>query len=352
MTNKLNIRLKFEYPLEYYDFLEHRSGWKNVIREIIKINGSPENNDREILLLDFMENKFNWKHNKHLYKSEPDKIPDWIGIWHNPPNMPKWFNYDGSPQSIIQLPIFKDYIKKCRGIIVLSEYMAKWVRENIPATIPISVLYHPTDDCEIKFNYDNFMKNENKCLLQIGVWLRRLCAIGCLKTTIYKKKWLYNNGKWIFNVLEQEQKQHSKNNEICSSMSTKITDNNYVERVVYSNDEYDDVLSENICFLYLYDSSANNAIIECIARNTPVLVNRHPAVVEYLGEAYPFYYDTLDQVSLMVEDFDLIYRTHQYMVNNKEIHYNISYDKFVKDFVNCDVITLYSSQKIDKINIL
>ena len=39
------------------------------------------------------------------------------------------------------------------------------------------------------------------------------------------------------------------------------------------------------------DASAVNTIIECKVRNTPVIVNRLPAVVEILGENYPFYYN-------------------------------------------------------------
>ena len=39
-----------------------------------------------------------------------------------------------------------------------------------------------------------------------------------------------------------------------------------------SDEEYDKLLSENIIFVELYDSSANNLVIECIARNTPILI--------------------------------------------------------------------------------
>ena len=41
--------------------------------------------------------------------------------------------------------------------------------------------------------------------------------------------------------------------------------------------------------LSLVDASANNAVIDCIARATPLLVNPHPAVIEYFGADYPTY---------------------------------------------------------------
>ena len=62
--------------------------------------------------------------------------------------------------------------------------------------------------------------------------------------------------KEIYNI-EIEQK-YIDNTETSSSLS---------------NEDYDILLSENIVFLDLYDSSANNAVIECIARATPLLVN-------------------------------------------------------------------------------
>jgi len=61
-----------------------------------------------------------------------------------------------------------------------------------------------------------------------------------------------------------------------------------IEKV--SNEEYDKLLTENIVFLCLVDCSAVNTVIECIVRNTPFIINKHPAIVELLGSDYPLYY--------------------------------------------------------------
>ncbi|MFN8643026.1 MAG: hypothetical protein U0802_15745 [Candidatus Binatia bacterium] len=63
---------------------------------------------------------------------------------------------------------------------------------------------------------------------------------------------------------------------------------------------YDRLLSENV-FLDLLDASANNSVIECLARDTPLLVNRHPAVVEYLGPDYPLYFDDLAHAARLLD---------------------------------------------------
>ncbi len=57
------------------------------------------------------------------------------------------------------------------------------------------------------------------------------------------------------------------------------------------------MLSKNIVFIDLFDAAANNTILECIVRNTPIIVNKLPAVIEYLTEDYPLLFDHLDQVN-------------------------------------------------------
>ena len=44
------------------------------------------------------------------------------------------------------------------------------------------------------------------------------------------------------------------------------------------NQRYDKLLSRNLVFLDLYAASASNVVIECMRRNTPLLVNPLPAV--------------------------------------------------------------------------
>ena len=62
------------------------------------------------------------------------------------------------------------------------------------------------------------------------------------------------------------------------------------------NTEYDQILSGSVVFLDLIDCSASNTIVECIARQTPILIRRLDPVVEYLGEEYPLYFTDLGEI--------------------------------------------------------
>lgn len=76
----------------------------------------------------------------------------------------------------------------------------------------------------------------------------------------------------------------------------KSYDNSVILIPTVSDSEYDALLSQNIVFLKLWDAAAVNTLIECVVRNTPVVVNPLPAVQEVLGANYPLYYYNLKDV--------------------------------------------------------
>jgi hypothetical protein len=97
---------------------------------------------------------------------------------------------------------------------------------------------------------------------------------------------------------------------------TSLTDaefNSVTEMPFVANAEYDRLLSSNIVFCDLIDSSANNVVIECIARNTPLLINRLPAVEEYLGGEYPLYFSDLSEASAKLARRETVQAAHEYL---------------------------------------
>ena len=97
------------------------------------------------------------------------------------------------------------------------------------------------------------------------------------------------------------------------------------------NDQYDKIMTESVVFLDLYDAVANNAVVECISRQTPILVNPLDSVVEYLGQDYPFYYYSLDEAAEKLEDDDLIEETSLYLKSRQSL---VCPDKFIDDLDN------------------
>jgi hypothetical protein len=84
-----------------------------------------------------------------------------------------------------------------------------------------------------------------------------------------------------------------------------------LDRVI--DDEYDKLLANNIVFINLLDAPANTIVVECIMRNTPLLINRLPGVVEYLGEHYPLYYERLDEAQAKLSNNDILLDGFKYL---------------------------------------
>ena len=85
-------------------------------------------------------------------------------------------------------------------------------------------------------------------------------------------------------------------------------------------------------------------LVECIVRQTPILIRRHPATIEYLGENYPFFFDNIDQASLMATDMELINRTHEYMKTEIDVH-QFTAENFVSSFFTSDLYNQISKKK-------
>jgi hypothetical protein len=96
-------------------------------------------------------------------------------------------------------------------------------------------------------------------------------------------------------------------------------------------DEYDELLTKNIVFVDLFDASANNTVLECIVRNTPIVINKINSVVEYLGEAYPLYFEDISQINSLLT-LENITKSHIYLQNMDKS--DITLESFTKNILS------------------
>ena len=122
----------------------------------------------------------------------------------------------------------------------------------------------PFDDNFPMCSFSPFISSDNVSVDSNTTPLERRCYVNCKDT---RNNWYRHMNQYIQTICDH----------------TKIFE--YVD-----NHMYDTLLTKNIVFLNLVDGSAINTLLECVIRNTPVIVNRHPAVVEVLGDDYPLYY--------------------------------------------------------------
>lgn len=310
----------------------HRSGWRYATEALHGLHHRDG-----VLFEGFLEQAFAWEHPRAGIRPGPELLaalrhsngPDrltseelrrvpyrepWVGVLHNPPAMPNWFHPKEAPQTILAKPIWRDSLEHCIGLFTLSQYAADWLRETTGK--PVSALLHPTETPALRFDFERFVANPNKRVVQIGWWLRRLSAIDRLPLAAnnalgYRKLRLLpaffsGSDDYLAGL-------HAAEIQRDGAPDARYSDNT-AQRRHLPNDAYDALLAGNIAFVDLYDASANNAVIECLVRGTPLLVNPLPAVREYLGDGYPLYYQDLEQAATLALDLGRLRAAHQYLL--------------------------------------
>jgi hypothetical protein len=276
----------------------HRSGLSSSMQYLRDLH-----NPKGVLLDAAVDRTFSAGNQNFTGYSEP-----WIGIIHVPPGVPEWMESKQSNRAVFDSDGWKRSIPYCLGLFTLSGYHRKHLEPLFK--FPVENLYHPVEFPSLKWNYEKFAANRDKKIIHSGWWLRRVYSFYLLNVKGYRKILLVKPDVDIEKHFHLELEHMDDKQLITSQVMNSVTRIDFL-----SNKRYDELLSENIVFIDLIDASANNAIIECIARNTPILVNPIEPVVEYLGKDYPFYFNSLEEAARKAENMNLVRDAHDYLAS-------------------------------------
>jgi hypothetical protein len=300
-------RLNIDNPV-VWDF--HRSGWKFAIDGLVENFHRPNG----VKLISHFET--------NVATDSPILCP-WIGFLHNTPEHPECMSsygkFDLSLSKISKSEIWKQSKDYCKGLFTLSNYCKKWVENNMFSKV--CFIFHPTEDCKQKFNLNHIESNNSK-IISIGHWMRRLESFSSINCK-YEKIML--TGPFHDKIIIQN-------------------DKSIIYKKFVTNEIYDNLLSKNLVFVDLYDSSANNVVIECIVRNTPIIINKIPGTVEYLGENYPLFFENISEASEKISNKNLIKEAYQYLFSmNKDF---LKIENFILEFGNSKIYKSLSTKLI------
>lgn len=342
----------------------HRSGWPHVLEGLNILH-----NPRGTIFDSYLDRTFGWEYD---LLSRTRVIPyedEWVGVFHHTADEDYTEN---NLENVFKKENFRKSLNKCKGLIVLSSKNKKWLVQKLKTLdvqyIPVLMLYHPTESVEKVFDYNLYKLNPAKKIIQIGAWLRNSYSIFNLNISKVKNHTKFAlKGKGMDNYfISDERFNNIKHNIINSSNNDNNDDNNheiisgfhvnnrklnkYIVGLIntfeenhnsvsvlsnITNEQYDDLLSMNIVFINLVDASAVNTIIECIIRNTPIIVNRLSATIEYLGSKYPLFYDNVNEVNDLLSNKRNILKAHRYL--RKMDKTKLSIDNFIKCLVESDM---------------
>lgn len=348
----------------YYTTVKHRAGWRRVVEGLIT-SGIATLDDAagldSALLVDCAEHYFLFSKDaiaarKGSGPSRAIKRP-WVGIVHFPAGGGGKGRQHFLPQAetiegLLNNTEFLASLPHCTGLVTLTSELRLHLKEQPAlATTNIYALLHPIAPpgaSSGEWDIDAFKAawRSERQLVQLGVQDRMLGAIFAIRTTC-SRAWLPGvemgepgSAKTRFTIdrlrqhLEEEveaiwRPEELSHHDVTFSDDARRTGNGTWEldariredevRIVrMGNEDYDRTLLTSVVMVPLLGGTANNAILESISSNVPAFVSRLPSTEEYLGKDYPMFFDSLDEVSLVIEDedrlFDLMERTHRYLV--------------------------------------
>jgi polysaccharide pyruvyl transferase WcaK-like protein len=354
----------------------HRSGWSYVISGLQQLDASVLHRQPRVIVDASLERTFLWGLNVAKTQNIVPYTRPWTGFVHHTFES-SYSEYNC--HALLKTPEFLESLSHCKALFVLSYYLMYQLKEALKAIghpmVSVYALTHPTEFVNNVFTMNRFIDNTQRKIIQIGAWMRNPFSIQALPLPFDNKLHLAKcvlKGKEMDNYFKPAGF-HEKIVDLCKSAyktpsysfteddenvpckypicrptsttnSQKFT-NKYIQSMLefvktaedsvsvleyIDNDEYDDLLSKNIVFLNMIDVSASNTVIECIVRNTPLIVNLHPALVEVLGPNYPGFYNNLFEATQLATNIHAIASMNEYMQNMDKTKFTL--DHFLTEF--------------------
>ena len=371
------------FNLSYIDQIDrsgaHRHGWQYVFDNIKQMH----NESSELLMDLYIDRTFHWdaEINRLL-----DIIPyrtSWTGFIHHT------FDTTFSTYNCVELlksELFLKSLEKCHGLFVLSRHLQNKMTNELAKLnilhVPVFFIAHPTELNVEKFSMQKYVNNTDKKLLHVGGWLRNVYSFYTLEVPSQFRK-VALKGMSMNNYYPHpdftsklaaidEQSNFVRTLAPCVSTqnisSGSNTNSNNWFRHFYqdilhklesvfilshqSNEEYDQLLTENIVYVYLIEPSAVNTLIECVARCTPIIVNKCEAAVEVLGNWYPLYvtncknfFEFNQQVIKLLSNKSKIKCAHRYLSFMNKSHLSIK--AFQQELTNvCEVLHINAKMRL------
>lgn len=278
---------------------QHRSGWPYCLDALQPLFAS----DAPVVFEDFVERTFFYDgmRNRDITYRQP-----WVGVMHHPPDMPEWYLPWLRLQQLFKDRRWAQSLPHLRLLITLGDNLRDWCQQTWPQ-VPCVVIKHPTGLPQLYWSPAGFMARRQKQVVQVGWFLRNVTAIDQVKVApTFQKIHLYQDNDWARKMYDACKKQFAISH-------PQRRDQGNVQKVTQLDDAaYDVLLAESVVFIEVISAVANNTVVECIARNTPLCINRHAGPLSYLGPDYPLYYDRFEDVEnvLTIEN---IMAAHQYL---------------------------------------
>lgn len=295
---KINIGHQIDWPCHFF-------GWRPALTAL-----EPLHHDQGVKFIGYLDDEAGFK-----------KIEEpFVGFFHHMPVHPEesvnhpLCAHNKGLRFYLDSEYWQHNVNRCLGLFTLCEYTRDWLLKNTPCRV--ESIFHPFTTPHSLFRWQSFKNNQKKILLHPGNWVRNFNAFNEIASPWPKAI----TGRSLF----------------------KNPNPDIIELGFLPHAFYDRLINCNVVFQCYIDVAASNTIVECIAKNTPLVVNRLPAPEEYLGKDYPLFYETLQEAETILRDEDRILAGHQYLAKMDKTPFSTQafHDAFVNSKIYQDLPSL------------
>ena len=307
-----------QYKLQYeqknfsiFNYSPSKSTWGKFVENLHnssnqdKIGYDTDIEKNTLVFFDFIDREFGWDYYKFEKKYPEGVTFKWGGIIHHPLKLERYWGNNLAVSEYLTIPYVKKCLKTCKFMIVLSDSLKNEIIEsNIldGFDIPIYVIYHIaplplTKNITYENTFENTYENtyENKKFFTFLGWSFRNFNLFCkikidhLKKIILPGTTSDEQNSRLDNILKIQTNNKHKNIQFLHHLSLV---------------EFVKILHQSIPFLDFDGVSANNAIVECITYNIPVICRKTTATIFYLGEDYPMFFENEETIQILLSKLE------------------------------------------------
>ena len=252
--------------------------------------------------------------------------------------------------------VFQEEKENLRVLFLLStSHKQKMAIQNPCGALTKYVfIEHPLEyENHSTFSIEKYIANPNKKIYFIGWWLRKYDVFIHINVQNHTKVLLMKDieGYWVTDtvmyqirrVLGAKHLSNKTYQEKWTEKEERLLRKQYNVRICsfLPAEEYDKIFFDNVMFLDFFETSANNALLECILTNTPVCIKKCLASVDYLGEEYPLFFESLEEAVEKLNNVSNVCEAYFYlkkMDKSKFSYLNFSrkfHDAIVESFETC-----------------
>lgn len=285
------------------------------------------NSDKSDLLMDLcIQETFQ---NSDVYKilNIIPYVKPWIGFIYN--------NVD--TDTLFKNIEFIKSLKYCKCIFVFSHSMMIKINHLLDSKqlkIITQLLYFPILESSFKFNFSKFIS------------LKTIANVGTENLfSFYKIDFILQNN-YFFNfkktVIEMKKlgitNKYSDlsffNNSFSDSSKWQTDLTKYITKIINSVKEVDNLKPDNFSNFLIFWNIENypeKLLNECIVRNIPIIINKHPDIIKLLGEKYPLYYENEENIHTILLKFKQISSANKYLIklNKTRLYNKLSINNFL-----------------------